>query len=46
VKLARDGQLTVRKHRGFWQSMDTQRDREQLVKMVESGHMPWLAPRK
>lgn len=42
VKLARDGQLTVHKHRGFWQSMDTQRDREMLVKMVESGNTPWL----
>ena len=46
VKLARDGQLTVHKHRGFWASMDTQRDREQLIKMVESGNPPWLSPQK
>ena len=42
VKLARDGQLSVFRHRGFWASMDTQRDREQLTKMVESGDTPWL----
>ena len=43
VKLARDGQLTVFQHRGFWAAMDTQRDREQLTRLVESGNPPWLA---
>jgi len=44
VRLARDGQLDVYRHRGFWTSMDTQRDREQLTKMVASGNPPWLDP--
>jgi len=42
VRLARAGQLTVYKHRGFWAAMDTQRDREQLTKLVASGDAPWL----
>ncbi|MCS7336762.1 MAG: glucose-1-phosphate cytidylyltransferase [Verrucomicrobiae bacterium] len=42
VKLARDGQLNVYRHRGFWACMDTQRDREFLSKLVESGTAPWL----
>jgi len=42
VRLARDGQLSIYKHRGFWACMDTQRDREQLTKLVESGTPPWL----
>jgi len=42
VRLACDGQLSIYKHRGFWACMDTQRDREQLTKLVESGTPPWL----
>lgn len=42
VQLARDGQLSIFKHRGFWACMDTQRDREQLTKLVEAGTPPWL----
>lgn len=42
VKLARDGQLNIFKHGGFWACMDTQRDREQLTKMIETGTPPWL----
>ncbi len=41
VKLARDRELTVRKHRGFWYAMDTQRDREHLNMLWESGSAPW-----
>ena len=44
VKLARDGQLNIFKHRGFWGCMDTQRDREHLTKLAESGKPPWLVP--
>jgi len=43
VRLARDGQLNIYKHRGFWGCMDTQRDREQLAKLAESGNPPWLS---
>jgi glucose-1-phosphate cytidylyltransferase len=42
VKLARDGQLNIHKHRGFWACMDTQRDREYLTGLVEAGTPPWL----
>jgi len=42
VKLARDGQLNIFKHRGFWGCMDTQRDRDQLTQLAESGIPPWL----
>ncbi len=41
VRLARDGQLSVYKHRGFWACMDTQRDRENLEKIWSSGCAPW-----
>ncbi len=42
VKLAKDGKLNIYKHSGFWACMDTQRDREQLTKLAESGNPPWL----
>ena len=41
VKLARDKQLSIHKHRGYWACMDTQRDREQLEKLWASGQAPW-----
>lgn len=41
VRLGRDGQLSIRKHRGFWACMDTQRDLEQLNKLWNSGQAPW-----
>lgn len=33
--------LMARKHTGFWRSMDTLRDRQALVDMVEQGDVPW-----
>jgi glucose-1-phosphate cytidylyltransferase len=42
VQLARDGQLNIFKHPGFWGCMDTQRDRDQLTQLVDSGKAPWL----
>jgi len=39
--LAREGRLGVYKHTGFWQCMDTQRDKVQLEKYWESGNAPW-----
>jgi glucose-1-phosphate cytidylyltransferase len=39
--LARDGQLMVYKHVGFWQSMDTLRDVRLLNAMWDSGDAPW-----
>ncbi len=41
IHLARDGQLSVFKHRGFWACMDTQRDREYLDKLWAAGKAPW-----
>ncbi len=41
VKLARDRQMGIRKHRGFWYAMDTQRDREHLEELWKSGKAPW-----
>ncbi len=40
-KLATDGQLMAYRHEGFWQCMDTQRDKEKLEDMWASGHAPW-----
>ena len=41
--LARDGQLSVYNHDGFWQPMDTQRDMRQLQALWDSGEAPWSA---
>lgn len=38
---ARDGQLSAFKHDGFWQCMDTMRDKELLEKLWTSGAAPW-----
>ena len=39
--LASDGQLMAYRHRGFWQPMDTLRDKHQLEAMWASGRAPW-----
>ncbi len=39
--LAADGQLMAYHHRGFWQCMDTQRDKQQLEDLWASGTAPW-----
>lgn len=39
--LARDGQLVSYKHFGFWQPMDTLRDRTLLEELWKSGAAPW-----
>lgn len=41
VKLAQDDQLNMYRHSGFWQCMDTQRDRDTLEKLWASGNAPW-----
>jgi len=40
-KLALERQLMVYRHDGFWQSMDTLRDRNQLEAIWNSGEAPW-----
>ncbi|MCB4820762.1 glucose-1-phosphate cytidylyltransferase [Roseicella aerolata] len=39
--LARDGQLMAFKHYGFWQCMDTIRDKVLLENLWASGEAPW-----
>jgi glucose-1-phosphate cytidylyltransferase len=39
--LAREGELMAYRHRGFWQPMDTLRDKISLEKLWESGKAPW-----
>lgn len=44
--LAGDGELMVYEHRGFWQCMDTLRDKNLLQTLWDSGAAPWLVPRE
>ena len=39
--LANDGELVAFRHEGFWQCMDTQRDKMKLEEMWNSGSAPW-----
>ena len=39
--MASMGQLMAYRHDGFWQCMDTQRDKETLEKLWNSGKAPW-----
>jgi glucose-1-phosphate cytidylyltransferase len=39
--LANDGQLQAWHHRGFWQAMDTLRDKHNLEELWASGKAPW-----
>jgi len=41
--LAARGELTVYQHHGFWQAMDTMRERNELQGMWESGGAPWCS---
>lgn len=40
-RLAADGQLMAYKHEGFWQCMDTRRDKHILETLWQSGNPPW-----
>lgn len=39
--VAKMGQLMAYKHEGFWQCMDTMREKDSLEKMWASGQAPW-----
>ena len=39
--LARDGELMAYRHQGFWQAMDTMRDKAQLEAHWATGAAPW-----
>jgi len=40
-RLAREGQLAAYRHAGFWQPMDTLRDKIHLEELWASGSAPW-----
>ena len=40
-QIAADGQLAAYQHEGFWQCMDTLRDKIYLQKQWNSGQAPW-----
>jgi glucose-1-phosphate cytidylyltransferase len=39
--LAKSGELAAYQHHGFWQAMDTLRDKTHLDEMWQSGQAPW-----
>ena len=41
-ELAKNGQLMSFSHKGFWQCMDTKREKDLLDKMIETGKAPWI----
>lgn len=41
-RLAASGQLQAYRHNGFWQPMDTLRDRMALEHLCETGQGPWM----
>lgn len=41
-KIVRDGKLHAYKHYGFWQCMDTQRDKIRLEQYWSTGNAPWM----
>ena len=42
-RLASEGQLAAYRHPGFWQCMDTLRDKRHLEKLWQDGMAPWRA---
>ena len=40
--LSKEKELIAFTHTGFWQCMDTQRDKRYLEELVESGEAPWI----
>jgi glucose-1-phosphate cytidylyltransferase len=40
-RLAADGQLMAYRHEGFWQCMDTLRDKVLLEDLWQEGNPPW-----
>jgi glucose-1-phosphate cytidylyltransferase len=40
-QLSKEGQLNAYMHKGFWQCMDTLRDKMYLEELLEKGEAPW-----
>jgi len=41
-QLVEEGQLAAYRHTGFWEAMDTMRDKEHLESLWEQGDTKWL----
>lgn len=41
IGLVKENQLVAYTHRGFWQCMDTLREKQKLEQLWESGNAPW-----
>jgi glucose-1-phosphate cytidylyltransferase len=41
-RLAEENQLMSYTHHGFWQCMDTMREKKKLEKLLSSGNAPWV----
>ena len=41
-KLSEEGQLTAYQHYGFWQCMDTLKDKQILEELIQNGTAPWI----
>lgn len=41
-KLSQDDQLSAYKHDGFWQCMDTLREKNYLNKLLQNNNAPWI----
>ena len=41
MRLAKEQSLHAYQHKGFWQAMDTLRDKNQLEDLWNTGHPPW-----
>ena len=39
--LVKDGQIYAYRHDGFFKSMDTHKDQQEIERMYEAGEMPW-----
>lgn len=40
-RLAREGEFAAYRHQGFWQPMDTLRDKQRLEELWRTGEAPW-----
>ena len=41
INLAKAGEIFTYKHEGFWMPMDTNRDKNMLQKIWDTGKVPW-----
>lgn len=42
TRLAAEGELMSYMHRGYWQCMDTRREKDTLEKYIAKGNAPWI----